>query len=170
MLPDILPTRRFALAGTLLFTSLLASANPAIDSVDWVADGRFTQGVEGPVVDRQGNLYAVNFARQGTIGKVTPDGEANEFIALPGGSVGNGLRFNNQGDLLVADYVNHNVLKIDMNSHKVSVFAHHPGMNQPNDIAISDQGILYASDPNWAENSGQLWMISVDGQSHLIDV
>lgn len=33
-------------------------------------------------------------------------------------------------------------------------------MNQPNDIAISPKGTLYASDPNWKENTGNLWMIT----------
>jgi len=34
--------------------------------------GSFTEGIEGPNCDAHGNVYAVNFARQGTIGKVTP--------------------------------------------------------------------------------------------------
>ena len=34
----------------------------------------FTSGAEGPAVDKDGILYAVNFSREGTIGRVTPAG------------------------------------------------------------------------------------------------
>ena len=42
----------------------------------------FTSGIEGPACDAEGNLYAVNYARQHTIGKVTPAGEASVFVEL----------------------------------------------------------------------------------------
>ncbi|MFN9976938.1 MAG: SMP-30/gluconolactonase/LRE family protein, partial [Phycisphaerae bacterium] len=63
----------------------------------------FTTGVEGPAVDRDGNLYAVNFERQHTIGKVSLSGRPEVFVTLPGESVGNGLRFDREGFLYVAD-------------------------------------------------------------------
>jgi len=50
----------------------------------------FTSGIEGPACDQYGNLYAVNFARQHTIGKVTPDGKTSVFIELPNGSIETG--------------------------------------------------------------------------------
>jgi len=37
-------------------------------------------------------------------------------------------------------------------------------MNQPNDLAIAPNGMLYASDPNWKANTGQLWRIDRDGR------
>ena len=43
---------------------------------------------------KMGILYAVNFAKEGTIGKIMPDGKGEIFIELPDGSVGNGIRFN----------------------------------------------------------------------------
>ena len=52
----------------------------------------FTPGVEGPACDAAGNVYAVNFARQQTIGRVTPRGEAEVFVTLPGESVGKETR------------------------------------------------------------------------------
>lgn len=42
-------------------------------------------------------------------------------------------------------------------------------MHQPNDIAITKDGQLYATDPNWADSTGQLWRIARDGSSHLIE-
>src|SRR5947209_14966877 len=79
----------------------------------FTAEGSFTEGVEGPACDAQGNVYAVNFARQQTIGKVTPAGEATVYVELPGKSTGNGIRFDRHGIMFIADYVGHNVLRLD---------------------------------------------------------
>lgn len=129
----------------------------------------FTSGIEGPACDRDGNLYAVNFERQHTIGRITPEGEASIFIELPNGSIGNGIRFNSAGDMFIADYTNHNILKVDMTTRQLSVFAHEPTMNQPNDIAIGANDILYASDPNWRDSTGQVWRIDVNGNVTLLE-
>ena len=131
--------------------------------------GSFTSGVEGPAVDIEGNLYAVNFNRQHTIGKITPDGDASVFVELWNGSIANGIRFNSRGDMLLADYVNHNVLKVDMETREISVYAHEPRMNQPNDLAIGANDIVYASDPNWADSDGQLWRVDPDGSTVLLE-
>ena len=129
----------------------------------------FTSGIEGPACDANGNLYAVNFERQHTIGKVTPDGEASVFVELPTGSIGNGIRFNSEGLMFIADYTNHNVLKVDMETCKISVHAHEPTMNQPNDLAIGANDIIYASDPNWGASTGQLWRVDTDGKVTLLE-
>ena len=129
----------------------------------------FTSGIEGPACDAAGNLYAVNYERQHTIGKVTPDGAASVFVELPTGSIGNGIRFDSEGFMYIADYTNHNVLKVDMDTRDISVHAHEPTMNQPNDIAIGANDILYASDPNWAESTGQIWRVDTDGKVTLLE-
>ncbi|MCO7186805.1 MULTISPECIES: SMP-30/gluconolactonase/LRE family protein [unclassified Pseudoalteromonas] len=145
----------------------LQSATELYQSQDWVTDGVFTQGVEGPAVNRDGDLFAVNFARQGTIGQVSGQGEAGLYLNLPQGSTGNGIRFDAQGTMYIADYTGHNVLKVTPDK-TISVLAHNPKMHQPNDLAISDKGILYASDPDWQNNTGQLWRILPDGQTELL--
>ena len=129
----------------------------------------FTSGIEGPACDAAGNLYAVNYERQHTIGKVTPDGTASVFVELPSGSIGNGIRFDSEGFMFIADYTNHNILKVDMDTREISVHAHEPTMNQPNDIAIGANDILYASDPNWAASTGQIWRIDTDGNVTLLE-
>lgn len=131
--------------------------------------GGFPSGIEGPAVDRDGILYAVNFAKTGTIGQVTPDGEASLFVELPEGSVGNGIRFNSRGEMLIADYTGHNVLKVDMDTKEISVYAHNDQMNQPNDIAIMDNDIVFASDPDWKNSKGQIWRIDTDGAFTLLE-
>jgi sugar lactone lactonase YvrE len=129
--------------------------------------GSFTEGIEGPNCDAAGNVYAVNLARQGTIGKVTPDGKGEVWVELPNKSVGNGIVFDRKGTMYVADYVNHNVLQIDPKTRKVSVFAHEDKMNQPNDLAIAPDDTLYASDPNWGKSTGQIWRIDTKGKVSL---
>ncbi len=157
-------------ATALMFTLTVVSAGGA--ELLWVAKpvtevGQFTKGIEGPACDREGNIFAVNFGKQQTIGRVTPAGKSEVFVGLPGKSVGNGIRFNRAGRMFVADYVGHNVLQIDPETKTVSVFAHEAKMNQPNDLAIAPDGTLYASDPNWKEGTGQLWRISTDGTVNL---
>jgi sugar lactone lactonase YvrE len=119
----------------------------------------FTTGVEGPACDAAGNVYAVNFARQQTIGKITPDGKVEVFVTLPGKSTGNGIVFDRKGIMYLADYVGHNVLRIDPKTREITVYAHEEQMNQPNDLAIAPNGTLYASDPDWKKGTGQVWRI-----------
>jgi gluconolactonase len=137
--------------------------------VDFTPPKSFTSGAEGPAVDKSGILYAVNYGSQGTVGKILPDGQAGVLLRLPENSIGNGIRFNSQGEMLVADYVNHNILKIDVNNRNVSVLTHERGMSQPNDIAIDDHDRLYASDPDWDKNTGKIWRIDPDGTTTLIE-
>lgn len=129
----------------------------------------FTSGCEGPAVDKDGNIYAVNFAKEGTIGKVTPDGKPELFVELPKGSTGNGIRFDSRGDMYIADYTGHNVLKVDMATKNITVHAHEPTMSQPNDIAIDSKDRIYASDPNWKEKTGRFWRVDTDGKVTLLD-
>ncbi|MBK9171270.1 MAG: SMP-30/gluconolactonase/LRE family protein [Bryobacterales bacterium] len=144
---------------------LLAMAAEALFiATPLTAPHSFTPEIEGPGVDRAGNIYAVSFERKPTIGRVTPDGKAEVWLEMPEGSLGNGIRFDRAGQMYVADYTGHNVLRIDPATRKITVFAHEPSMNQPNDLAISADGTLWASDPNWKESTGQVWRIGRHGK------
>ena len=124
----------------------------------------FTSGIEGPACDPTGNILAVNYEKQGTIGRVSPEGSEELYITLPEGSTGNGIRFDRTGEFFfIADYTGHNVLKVDSNSRKVTILVHDDRMNQPNDLAIAPDGTLYASDPAWDQRTGQLWRIDING-------
>ena len=127
--------------------------------------GEFTPGIEGPACGLDGSIYAVNFTEQGTIGRISPSGKGEVFLRLPADSVGNGIRFDRAGNMYIADYVNHQVFKVAPGTSKPVVFASNSMMNQPNDLAISFGGTLYASDPNWPAKTGQLWKITVDGRT-----
>ncbi|KAA9037782.1 SMP-30/gluconolactonase/LRE family protein [Ginsengibacter hankyongi] len=138
-------------------------------SAEFTPPNSFTHGVEGPAVDKHGNVYAVNFSREGTIGIVHTAGNPGLFIDLPDSSVGNGIRFDTHGNMLIADYTKHNVLKVNMKTKKISVFAHEPKMTQPNDIAIDSKNRVYASDPNFKLNTGRIWRIDGHGSVTLLD-
>jgi len=147
-----------------MLTLLAGSGQESLfKATPFTAEGSFTTGIEGPNCDAQGNVYAVNFARQQTIGRVTPDGKAEVFVTLPGKSVANGIVFDRAGMMYAADYVEHNVYRIDLKTRAMTVFAHEAGMSQPNDLAIGPDDTIYASDPNWKAGTGQLWRVDRDG-------
>jgi gluconolactonase len=129
----------------------------------------FTSGIEGPACDRVGNLYAVNFARRHTVGKVTPAAECSLFLELADGSTGCGIRMSRQGEMFIADHTGHNILKVDIATRQISVFVHEPAMNQPNDLAITSSGVIFASDPSWKDSTGQLWRIDATGKAALLE-
>ncbi|GGD59960.1 SMP-30/gluconolactonase/LRE family protein [Lacimicrobium alkaliphilum] len=158
-----------ALVAPLSVLSVSATEPSTHQSQDVITDGVFTTGIEGPAVDKDGVLYAVNFAEQGTIGRITGKGQADGFLILPDDSVGNGIRFDSQGRMMIADYVNHTIWAVNMADRSLSVYAHDEAMNQPNDIAISARDIIYASDPDWSTGTGQLWMVDTDGETTLIE-
>ena len=128
------------------------------------AEHSFTAEIEGPACDRAGNIFAVSFARKPTIGKISPDGKGEVFIEFTSGSLANGIRFDRAGIMFVADYTNHNVLHIDPKTKAVTVFAHSDEMNQPNDVAITADGTVFASDPNWEKKTSQMWRVNREGR------
>jgi gluconolactonase len=163
------PTRRASILAVLLAPALALAADKKelFKATPFTEEKSFTAGIEGPACDKDGNVYVVNFKEQQTIGKITPDGKGEVWLTLPGKSVGNGIVFDKQGMMYVADYVGHNVLKIDPATKKVTVFAHEDKMHQPNDLAIAPDGTLYASDPDWGKNTGQVWKVGKDGKVTL---
>ncbi|HEX6224262.1 MAG TPA: SMP-30/gluconolactonase/LRE family protein, partial [Chryseolinea sp.] len=135
---------------------------------DFTKENIFSGNIEGPAFDKYGNLYVVNFERDGTIGLVKPNGEAELFLALPSGSTANSIQFDSKGTMYLADFTGHNILQVNMKSKKVSVYAHDSGFNQPNDICINARGQIFASDPNWKESTGKLWRIDKGGKVVLL--
>jgi sugar lactone lactonase YvrE len=158
----------FYLGMTLMNTPANAEAVAVYVATPLTAANSFTEGIEGPAVDYAGNVYAVNFQRAHTIGKVTPAGSAEVFATLPGDSIGSGIRVDRQGQLLVADYVRHTIYRIDPATGHIGILARDARMNQPNDLAITADDILYASDPNWKNSTGNVWRINTAGRVELV--
>lgn len=135
---------------------------------DFTAENLFTNNIEGPAFDKQGNLYVVNFQKDGTIGLVKADGSVELFVTLPEGSTANAIQFDSKGTMYLADYTGHNVLRVDMKTKKIDVYVHNDKFNQPNDICMNKKDQIFASDPNWKESTGKLWRIDKGGKAVLL--
>lgn len=137
------------------------------EAKDLTAENLFSENIEGPAW-KDGLFYVVNYQKDGTVATVDMDGKIELFVTLPEGSNANAIRFNSKGDMLLADWPMHNILKVDMVTREVSVFAHDSTFSQPNDIAINSKDQLFASDPNWKEGTGRIWRIDPDGKVNLL--
>ena len=134
-------------------------AQPLFESRRLTGD-EYTFGIEGPAVDAAGVFYAVNFRRQGTIGKLAPGATQSELFAeLPAGSIGVSIRFARDGRMFVADYKGHNVFVFERGASVPRVYFRSDRFNQPNDMAIARDGTIFASDPHWRRRDGQVWRI-----------
>ena len=151
-----------------LFVLTLVSCQAPYVATDHTSENLFTNNIEGPAFDGKGNLYVVNFGKDGTIGLVKPDGSAELFVTLPEGSTANSIKFDSKGNMYLADYTGHNVLKVDMATKAVSTYVHDDRFNQPNDIIVNRKDQFFASDPNWKEGTGQLWRIDQGGNAVLL--
>ncbi len=159
----------------LFFLPVLLSAQKKDDFVgsryqayDFTKENLFSQNIEGPDFDSNGNLYVVNYQKDGTIGWVHPNGSVELFLTLPEGSIANAIRFDSKGTMLLADFPKHNILQVDMKSKVISVFCHNDQFNQPNDICINSMDQIFASDPSWKNGNGKIWRIEKDGKAVLL--
>ena len=158
---------RLIAASFIAFAVFFAGQSIAAEDALFVSkritpQGEYTSGIEGPAVDASGNLYVVNFQQSGSIGKVAAGASQSQLFALlPVGSIGNGIRFDRQGRMYVADFKKHNVWVVERGETTPQVYFHSDRFNQPNDLAIAADGTLYASDPRFASPSGgQIWRIT----------
>lgn len=156
--------------GIVVLSCLAAvqAAEPLFQAQPFTRAGLFTDGIEGPACDAQGNIYCVKFGGEHTLGKTTPKGKSELFITLPEGSTANGIRFAPDGYMYVADYTGHQILKVNPLTRELTVFAHEPKMNQPNDLAVAPDGCFYASDPDWKNSTGQIWRFDRAGKASLV--
>jgi sugar lactone lactonase YvrE len=165
-------------AGLLALASLIpcptaAGDPPPFDDHSKRMDvGTFGFNTDGPAVDAEGNLFVVNFLNNGTIGKLAKG--ASQFVTFTTldrdpdtgkQSVGNGLRFDRDGRLFIADFKNQNVLVIERGETNAKPYFHSDQFHQPNDLAVAFDGTLYASDPDFhsdphSDKRGQIWRIT----------
>lgn len=154
----------FFLYSLIVPYSILAQTDPFI-ARDLTEENLFTENIEGPNVDKENNLFVVNYKKDGTIGKVASDGSVSLYVTLPYESVANAIMWDASGNMLLADWKGHNILKVNTKNRRVSVLCHNRGFNQPNDITLNSKGQIFASDPNWADSTGNIWRIEPDGKS-----
>ena len=122
---------------------------------------------EGPIFDAQGNLYFVDYVRNGTIGVRTPDGTVR--ILCETGGRANGLKVDAQGYLIAADYEGKRVLRIKPDGSEVKVLANacdgKPFLGL-NDVCLDQAGNVYATQCEGSSKeqpTGVVYRISPDG-------
>lgn len=133
---------------------------------DLTKENTFSNNIEGPAFSHD-TLFVVNYQKDGTIGMVFPGGRCETYITLPKGSTANSIKFDSVGNMYLADFTGHNILKVDMDKH-VNIYRHSDKFNQPNDICMNSKGWIYASDPNWKNGTGQVWLIKQDRIPELV--
>ena len=116
---------------------------------------------EGPALDAKGNLFVVNYRRKGTIGRITPDGEAsiwcdlNELAPVEEREPqANGLKIDGERRLIVADAGGGRVLRVSPDGRQVEVLVDRcDGVRlvSPNDVALDLEGNIYFSDPGGSD-------------------
>jgi len=136
---------------------------------DFTSENTFSENIEGPNVDGLGNLFVVNYKQDGTIGIVKPNGKASLYITLPTGSIANSIVFDADGNLLLAEWKGHDILRVDKKSKVISIYHHNDLFNQPNDLCINKSGQVFASDPDWKNSTGQLWRIDTNQKASLLE-
>jgi sugar lactone lactonase YvrE len=155
----------------VLFTTSFVRAQDferLFQAEDFTKENLFTNNIEGPCFDAVGNLYVVNYQKDGTVGLVKMDGTVELFVTLPEGSIANSITFDSKGTMYLADFAKHNVLKVNMKNKKVGVYVHNDAFNQPNDFCINRKDQLFVSDPNWKASTGKLWRIDKGGKAVLL--
>ena len=65
----------------LMLVIALLSQEPLYVASPLTRAGAFTDGIEGPACVPDGGVFAVNFERQQTIGRVTADGDATPWLS-----------------------------------------------------------------------------------------
>jgi sugar lactone lactonase YvrE len=175
--------RRRAIAGARLLAAIsaggigVAAAEALFVSKPLTPVGEYTTHIEGPAVNAAGDLFVANIKIPGAgdgggaIGRVKSGATTSEsFATLPSHdgvqSIGNGIRFDQQGRMYVADFKNHMIHVFDAGPTTVrrDYFVARPNgqgrpvFDQPNDLAIARDGTLYASDPK--RGTGRIWKIT----------
>lgn len=109
----------------------------------------------------------------GKILRLKPGAKKSEvFVALTDGRLGNGIRFDKDRRMYVADFKQHNVLMFEKGQTKANVYFTTngardgaPKFNQPNDLAMGNDGTVYASDPKGV--TGAIWRIARDAGGNV---
>ncbi|MEW5980036.1 MAG: SMP-30/gluconolactonase/LRE family protein [Acidobacteriota bacterium] len=104
---------------------------------------------EGPIFDAKGNLYFVNYVRNGTLGRMTADGTVSIWCET-GGQV-NGLKVDSEGYVVGADPGAKRVIRVHPDGKPIEVLTDRyegkPYLS-PNDVCLDLAGNIYFSDPS----------------------
>lgn len=168
---------RLALGAAFAVTAFAAAGQEVLfDSKQLTPGNEYTTRIEGPAVNAAGDLFVVNIKipggadadkKGGAIGRMKSGTTQSEVLGppLPDGGIGNGIRFDLQGRMYVADFPKHLIHMFEPGSNAPKPYfsappgTGKPAFNQPNDLAIARDGTLFASDPK-GDGTGRIWKIT----------
>jgi gluconolactonase len=142
--------------------------------------GRGVLKAEGVVIDKQNNVFGGG--RNGIIYKVAPGGKVEELVALPSGSIPNGVTMDRNGDLVYCDLGKQAVVRVTQNG-KVSLLADRVEslpLTLPNFATYDAEGNLFVSNSSTSDISkviaellnpspkGALVRIRANGKSEIV--
>ncbi|MFB9953267.1 SMP-30/gluconolactonase/LRE family protein [Rhizobium puerariae] len=122
--------------------------------------------IEGPAFDAEGNLYVVDIPH-GRIFRIAPDRNWSLLVEYDGQP--NGLKFQQDGRILVTDY-RKGLLELDPETGAMSpVLAHRnsEGFKGLNDLAVASNGDIYFTDQGQTglhDPSGRVFRLCRDGR------
>lgn len=122
-----------------------------------VADIAFA---EGPIFDRNGYLYFVNYHKLGTLGRRAPSGAVEVWVQT--GGQANGLKCDAWGNIVAADYGGKRVTRFHPATRQMQVltdsFEGQPYLGT-NDVCLDLQGNIYFSDPTGSSKDQRIGAI-----------
>jgi gluconolactonase len=128
--------------------------------------------LEGPSLDRQGNLWCVDIPF-GRVFRIDPKGEWELVVQYDGWP--NGLKIHKDGRIFIADY-RRGLMLLDAASGKIEPFletAFSEGFKGLNDLHFADNGDLYFTDQGQtgiADPSGRVYRLRNGGElQRLVD-
>jgi len=149
-----------AIADGLIVPAARAGEHPDLPPSCGVKPELYATGfefAEGPALDRDGNLYVVNYRNNGTIGRIGPDGAAKVFCDLRALAPlagrkpqANGLKLDRQGRLVASDAGGGRLLRIAADGKSVEVLADScdgKRFDVINDVALDLAGNIFFTDP-----------------------
>lgn len=122
--------------------------------------------LEGPCFDGSGNLYVVDIP-WGRIFSVSPQGEWRLVLEYDGWP--NGLKFDRQNRLYIADY-KRGILRLDLQTSMLETVAEHLGSERlkgPNDLYFATNGDLWFTDQGqtgMTDPTGRIFRLTPGGQ------
>ena len=124
---------------------------------------------EGPIFDKNGYLYFVNYLREGTLGRMAPDGTVEVWVRTGGRA--NGLKCDGQGNIVAADMDGRRVTRFHPLTRQMQVltdsFEGEPYL-PTNDVCLDLQGNVYFSAPGDGspdEPVGAVYRIDMDSEN-----
>lgn len=119
---------------------------------------------EGPVIDREGNLY---FSHGQTITRVAPDGSDSEWAHT---HAPNGHKILPNGEHLVCDGQRHAVLRLNATGQEIGVaatgYVGELKILTPNDLTLDREGGFYFSDS--VPETGAVFYVTPEGEKRLV--